>query len=601
SPDNLFIIEVRNGNFHLMWANKVCEQVIGQTTSQFAGKTTRKILGKSGGARVECNYQRCLSAKAPIEYEEESTVEGEHRPRRWHTLLVPKVKDNGEIDFIYGFSREINNLSALLFDTFSQKASDNVFILRVYNKNFYVHWINNALERVIGKLSEEIQGKTAVEFLGETGREREENYRQCVITGEITSYEESFVNHQGIEQFWHTQLMPIMTNHKEVDYILGYSRDITSVKVLQQQSIEANAAKSQLLANVGHEIGNLLNGIMGGAELLEMEPLSERQRNALSLINNGATLLKRFTQDIFDYSRLEIGKLSYHPAHFIVGDLVEQLISSMAPIAAEQDIQLSYTVDRTLALSQLLGDSDRLQQVLSNLLHNGIKYTEAGGQVALDIVATRTNGDTEVTFAVSDTGLGIAPENLDNLFKPFSRLAETAHIRGTGLGLAICHDLVEMMGGAITVNSQLGEGSRFVVKIPFAQTEVIQATAAAKVLLVENNPVDSRIVKEGLEILDIHVTIAINGKTAVAHGLQVFDLIIMDIQLPDMDGIAVTQKLRKLGVHTPIIAYTANATPECRQACLTAGMNEFICKPIQQRHFITRVLHWLSVNDALKA
>ncbi|MEE8059529.1 MAG: ATP-binding protein, partial [Pseudomonadales bacterium] len=596
SPDNLFIIEVRNGNFHLMWANKVCEQVLGQTTSQFAGKTTRKVLGKSGGARVERNYQRCLFAKAPIEYEEESTVEGKHRPRRWHTLLVPKVKDNGEIDFIYGFSREINTLSYLLFDTFSQKSPDNIFIMQVVNDNFYLHWANKTMERVGGKPLSEIRGKTVTDVLGEAGCKLEENYRQCVITKELVNYEEQSVNSGGV-QYWHTQLVPIIASNGKVDFILGHARNITTLKKLQQQSIDANSAKAQLLTNVGHELGTLLNGIMGGTQLLEMQPLNDKQSQAVSLISSSAKLLQRFTKDIFDYSRLEVGKLSYHPSVFQLTDLVENLSHIMVPLAIKKDITFTKTAAHDLPNQCLFGDSDRLCQVLTNLLSNAIKYTASGGQVIFKIKVNLSATTHELTFIVIDNGPGIAPENLHKLFKPFSRIAETAHISGTGLGLAISQELVTMMNGTITVESRVGEGSQFTVVIPFPLVENTAEPMASTVLVVENHLLDARIVKEGLNALDIGVTIVASGKDALAYGLQSFDLIIMDIQLPDMDGIQVTQKLRRLGVTTPIIAYTAQATPETQQACLNAGMNEFISKPIQLRQFIGRALRWINAED----
>jgi len=361
----------------------------------------------------------------------------------------------------------------------------------------------------------------------------------------------------------------------------------------------ANEAKSQFVANMSHEIRTPLNAVLGLNELLLQGRLDEPQRRYAELMRTSGQLLLSLINDVLDLSRIEAGRFEVHQGPFVPGQVAQEVIAVLAGRAESQRLTLSLE-DSTPPGTHLLGDAVRLRQVLFNLVGNALKFTAQGG---VTVRLALKPGDSEprgcmLCVEVQDTGVGIEPELMPRLFQRFVQADGSATRRhgGSGLGLAITREVVSRLGGHIEVQSALGQGSTFTVTLPcglaIAQTSS-QAQAAAtavgsaeamRVLVAEDNAVNQVLVQALMHHLGHEVDVVGNGRDAVdrlARGG--FDLVLMDMQMPEVDGCEATRRIRRLpgdAAHVPIIAMTANARPEDRQACLDAGMDEHVAKPV---------------------
>jgi signal transduction histidine kinase/ActR/RegA family two-component response regulator len=357
----------------------------------------------------------------------------------------------------------------------------------------------------------------------------------------------------------------------------------------------ANVLKTQFLANMSHEIRTPLNGVLAMAEVMSMGELEPVQRDRLDVIRQSGGLLLAVLNDVLDLSKIEAGKLTLMVDDFDLEPLMGSAVEGFRVMAQSKGLGFSFDVAEA-ARGWWRGDADRLRQVIGNLLSNAIKFTPRGEVTAkIDI-----NPDTgALRVLVTDTGVGIAPEKLPTLFEKFTQADNSATRRfgGTGLGLAICRELTQMMGGSIDVSSREGKGSMFTVELPLARGEPAEAAPPEvdsatddgdlRLLAAEDNPTNRQVLQAVMDSLGIDIDIVPDGLEAVeAWRAGGYDLILMDIQMPVMDGIAAAREIRAEEARTgrrrtPIVALTANALTHQIEEYLAAGMDGHVAKPIE--------------------
>jgi signal transduction histidine kinase/ActR/RegA family two-component response regulator len=351
--------------------------------------------------------------------------------------------------------------------------------------------------------------------------------------------------------------------------------------------------KSEFLANMTHEIRTPLNGILGMLDLALLEPLAPRQLECLETAKACATTLHNLASDVLDYARYEAGTLLLASAEFSLRGLLESTLAPIERSAVSKNLCFTCAVDGNVPAA-LVGDPDRLAQVLRNLAGNAIKFTQQGSisvHVTAEVLAEPT---IELCFAISDTGIGIPPEKQVAIFQPFVQ-ADNSAMRsygGAGLGLSLASALAELMGGKISLESVPGRGSRFefTAIVKRAATTRVPPPAVFKskkhILVAEDNVVNQRLAARLLEREGHQVEIAASGKQALEMlDRGPFDVVLMDIQMPEMDGLTAARQIRRSelgsGRHIPIVAVTAQASESDRRRCLEAGMDAYITKPVQ--------------------
>ena len=395
--------------------------------------------------------------------------------------------------------------------------------------------------------------------------------------------------------------------------LFGVFQDVTEQTALVEAANAAARAQSDFLANMSHELRTPLNSIIGFTHVLVRdETLRPEHRHQLMRIEEAGRGLLTVVNDVLDFSKMEEEGVKLSPRPFSPVRLMENLVALAHPQAIDKGLSLvvDYPHDRQLVVE---GDVDRLRQVLANLLSNAMKFTSKG-QVRLGLQTRRRDGRAQLAFQVADTGIGIASEQIDTLFKRFAQAdgSITRRYGGTGLGLAISKRLVEAMEGRIEVWSELRRGSTFEVKLslPLAERAEVETLAAAaapaapavgplpgvRVLVAEDVPVNQELVRLMLSPLGCEVTVVSDGEAAVdAVAAGEFDVILMDMQMPVLDGLEATRMIRRLGgraARTPIVALTANVLPEQIERCSRAGMNDHVAKPFVTEGLQSAVLKW---------
>jgi signal transduction histidine kinase/HPt (histidine-containing phosphotransfer) domain-containing protein/ActR/RegA family two-component response regulator len=437
----------------------------------------------------------------------------------------------------------------------------------------------------------------------------------------IQAWDRTLRDHrQELEETVAERTMALMTMNETLTRTV---HELQSARDSAEASEAASSAKSQFLANMSHEIRTPMNGVIGMIELLLNSRLTDKQRRFAQNAHSSATALLSIINDVLDFSKIESGKLSIENVPFSLSNIFTEVSELLSRQAENKGLHLE--IPQTNLLPTLMGDPMRIRQILINLVANAIKFTESGCvRLAVD-VSCRTENSVNLRFEVLDTGIGISPEQQENIFESFCQAESgmTRRFGGTGLGLAITKQLVELMQGRIGVDSRIGYGSTFWLELTLnISKEAIPAGFGsaptckprdsllkmnARILLAEDNPVNQEVILEMLLLLGCETRLVSDGHQAVnAMSDQPYDLILMDCQMPEMDGYRATRNIRLLekekGMNpTPIIATTAHAMQGDREKCIQAGMNDYLCKPFSLEQLQRTICNWTGFQIQVEA
>ena len=435
----------------------------------------------------------------------------------------------------------------------------------------------------------------------ETAKEHNHWNRKVIEEGQTIVVEERIPRVDGTIPLYETVKAPLMLNDGVVG-VLGIAHDITKRKEIEDAALAASRSKSAFLANMSHEIRTPMNSIVGFSELAMDDEISQRTRDYLQKIKTNSEWLLQIINDILDLSKIESGKMELEKIPFDLHDLFTSCRTLILPKALEKGLLLHFYAEPSVG-KKPLGDPTRLRQVLVNLLSNSVKFTNSGTIKLNAVLKDKTEKTITMFFEVRDSGIGMTDEQIKKIFEPFTQ-AETGTTRkygGTGLGLAITKNIVEMMGGELTVESTPGVGSKFSFALTFEtidftkddllKKEVVlreleKPTFEGEILLCEDNAMNQQVITEHLARVGLKTVVAENGKIGVEmvqsrkeKGEKQFDLIFMDMHMPVMDGLEAAEKILELNAGVPMVAMTANVMTNDTELYKLKGMDDCVGKP----------------------
>jgi PAS domain S-box-containing protein len=633
-PNMLFVKDAKNLQF--LRFNNAGEELLGYSRKSLIGKSDYDFFPPEEADFFIAKDREVLANSKVLDIPEEVIQTKNKGERILHTKKIPIFDDSGHPQYLLGISEDITERrqaelalqdSEYRFQKIALSSPAGIYVLvRCLDGSTYLEYASSAFEDIC-----EVSVKQLLENFN--------NYRALIHPDDLGGYQQAVTHSiKNLSTFTHS--WRIITPSQKLKWVQVNSRnecrdngdiawygvmlDITDLKqteialeIAKEVAEAATKEKSQFLANMSHEIRTPMNGVLGMAELLANTSLTEDQQDIVKTIRDSGDALLVIINDILDFSKIDSGMFQLEEHPFVVKDLILSVCSLLNNQALAKDIVVQYAISSDIP-ANVIGDSIRLRQILLNLIGNAIKFTQNSGSINISVAKNRMedNRQLELTFSIMDTGVGINCDRINQLFQPFTQADSSISRKygGTGLGLAISKSLVRLMGGDIWVESlgNIGgnppdgwtseidetQGSNFYFTINLkvvSETKTISPDTLShpqldvntnqsqyQILLAEDNLVNQKVAAMMLKKLGYIADIANNGLEVLQMvKKRVYDLILMDMQMPEMDGITATKIIRQSDQPQPrIIAITANALDQDRQTCFDAGMNDFVTKPL---------------------
>lgn len=442
--------------------------------------------------------------------------------------------------------------------------------------------------------------------------------RWSVLTGSFVTTWLIFNTFSQFKEDAENQTLELLQKEQELNQELSLKQEklenyVQQLEVATEELAKSTKAKSEFLATMSHEIRTPMNAILGMTHLLKQDSPRKDQLEPINILDFSGKTLLSLIDDVLDFSKIEAGRIEFESIEFELGKLVSVILESFRATAKNKGITIKSSIGEEVP-NMLIGDPARLTQILNNLFSNALKFTEEG-KVELDISVVEDLGDSiRIQISLSDTGIGIEPERVETIFDSFTQASQNTKrlFGGTGLGLTISKQLTELQGGTISVESEEGKGSTFYVELTFekgdskaeaknvlAEENSGKSLSGLKVLLAEDNLVNQKVMLRFLERWNVDMKVVDNGLEAVeAIRESNFDVVLMDLQMPKMDGYEASEQIRKLEDpykrKTPIIALTAAALKEVREKVYASGMNDFVTKPFNPADLEQKLFNFIA-------
>ncbi|HXB09143.1 MAG TPA: PAS domain S-box protein [Puia sp.] len=586
------------------------EWMIGRTNEEFCQYSGRPVAMARARRMV---FEKARRTRRVVEWAE-SAMDSEGVVQHFQHRVFPVFDDAGNLQQVIIYAVRITETKEFEEKVrVSEKRYRDLFnhsqaLICTHDLEGKLLSVNPAIRRVLGFEESEMLGRSIQDFVPDKHRQRFEEEYLDAIRGSVNAVSGEFcvLNKNG-EEIYLLYKNVRMEEPGSEPYVIGFSQDITDrikmereLRITKQMTDDIARAKESFLAHMSHEIRTPMNGILGIASLLNKTRLDPQQRNYLQLIQESANNLLVIVNDILDLEKIVAGKLQLERIPFKIVDKIATTIQSFIYRAEEKELGLIFqnSIPGDLVVE---GDPYRLSQVLNNILSNALKFTNEGHINISTGIREHADEEVLVEITIQDTGIGIGKDQLRTIFEPFEQADATISRKygGTGLGLTICKNMVEMQDGELLVRSEEGKGSAFTIRVPYhISIEAMQDNEASqeidykslghrKVLVAEDVELNQYLARHILESWDFEVVIANNGREALdALEKTFFDCILMDVQMPEMDGIEATHHVRRLPdpvkANIPIIALTANALKGDSEKYLAAGMTDYLAKPFDE-------------------
>ncbi|HET6254476.1 MAG TPA: PAS domain S-box protein [Puia sp.] len=629
-------IIVADPEYRFLYANPMAvpepavrEWMIGKTNEEFCTYTGRPVAMARARRMV---FEKARRTRKAVEWSE-SAQDSEGVVQHFLHRIYPVFAADGTLEEVIIYvvriteTKEFEEKVRVHEKRYRDLFNHSQALICTHDLDGKLLTVNPATCRILGYEESEMLGRNLGEFIPEKHqpRFREEYLEPIRLSNGAISGEFCVLSKAGEEIYL------LYKNYRREEpgaepYVIGFSQDITDrikmekeLRFTKQLTDEIARAKESFLAHMSHEIRTPMNGILGIASLLSKTQLESQQRNYLQLIQESANNLLVIVNDILDLEKIVAGKLQLETIPFKIVDKIATIIQSFIYRAEEKELGLIF---QNFIPAELVvkGDPYRLSQVLNNILSNALKFTETGHITIVTGIRDNNEERVIIEITISDTGIGIVKERLSTIFEPFEQADATISRKygGTGLGLAICKNMIEMQNGDLLVQSEEGKGSSFTIRLPYQisteeekDNEIRQeidfkSLGPRKVLVAEDVELNQFLARHILESWDFVVVIAGNGLEAIEQlGKDAFDCILMDVQMPEMDGIEATHHIRSLPdpikANIPIIALTANALKGDSEKYLAAGMTDYLAKPFDEERLfrvISRNLNRIATKPA---